>query len=101
MRLTIITTLAVFGITACATASRFTIENRLEDLGLSRDMAECMADGLDDRLNDDELAEFARFTVTVSKRKDLGPMAVVQSLSDISNPRIAKAVLATGLACVI
>ncbi len=88
----------LLGLTACATASKMTIADRLQELGLSEDRAECMADELDDRLDDRELSEFADFTVTITKERGTGVLA---ALREIDNPRIAGAVAGSGVACVL
>lgn len=89
--------LLAMGAAACATASKVTIANRLEAAGLSRENSVCMARELDDRLDDEQLAEFARFTVQVS-RSDTAK-GVVSELRKISNPQIASAVLRSSIAC--
>jgi hypothetical protein len=87
------------GLSACATASRFTIEDRLRELGLSREYSGCIADELAQRLDSRELNEFARFTVRITGGGDRDD--IIRSLSDISNDRIARAVSAAALSCVI
>lgn len=84
---------------ACATASKFTIENRLQELGLDNARSACVADELESRLNDRELAEFARFTVSLTGGQQR-PGQVIESLSRISNDRIARAVVAAGGTCI-
>lgn len=94
-----VTGLAALSLSACATVSKLTIENRLEELGLSQERAACMAGELDNRLNDQELAEFAEFTVTLTTKSSRG--GVISALRQIDNPRIAGAVAASGLSCLI
>ena len=88
---------AFFVLSACATASKYTIEDRLRDLGLSRGQASCMADELGDRLNDRELRDFARFTDQITEPDS--PNRVFAALNNISDERIARAVAASSLAC--
>lgn len=83
---------------ACTTVSKFSIENRLVELGFDRKRAGCWADELDKNLNSRELSEFAEFTGTLT-RDDAGEVA--KSLGKISNPRIAKAVSLAGVNCLI
>jgi hypothetical protein len=83
----------------CATYSKLTIADRLENLGLSRDRSVCMADELDDRLNDDQLARFARFTVDLDRADS--PLEIVGSLRSIEDNRIAGAVAASAFSCAI
>lgn len=94
----VLSVIFLFSLTACATASKFTIEDRLNELGLSRGQASCVADELDDRLNDRELRDFARFTdqITAPDR----PSDLIRSLERISDEKIARAVAQSGVSCV-
>lgn len=83
----------------CATYSKLTIADRLENLGLSRDRSVCMADELDDRLNDDQLARFARFTVQLDRSDS--PLEAIASLREIDDNRIAGAVTASAFSCAL
>lgn len=89
----------LLAVTACATASKLTIADRLEDLGLSRDRSVCMADELDDRLNDDQLAKFARFTVRLEEADTA--LAAIGSLRQIEDAKIARAVTASAFSCAL
>lgn len=91
--------LSVLAMTACATASKMTIADRLENLGLSRDRSECMANELDDRLNDNQLAKFARFTVQLDRAES--PLEAISSLRQIDDNRIAGAVTASAFSCAL
>lgn len=91
--------LGLISLAACATVSRMTIEDRLENLGLSRDRAECMATELDDRLNDEQLAKFARFTVDLDRAS--GPLEAIRSLRQIDDNRISGAVTASAFSCAL
>lgn len=100
MRLSAALTLTgVIILSACATASRMTITDRLENVGLSRDRAACMASELDDRLNDEQLAKFARFTVDLDRADS--PLDAVRSLRRIDDNRIAGAVTASAFSCAL
>ncbi|MGV6820553.1 MAG: hypothetical protein ACWA5T_08665 [Parvularcula sp.] len=90
---------ALLAVSACATVATFTIENRLQELGLSQRSASCMADELDQQLNDRQLTDFARFTVTLTKRDN--PLLVLDSLKSINDPDIQRAVATSGLICII
>ena len=68
-------------------------------LGLSRGQSECAADHLDNRLNDRELREFARFTNEI--RDPETPREVFASLERISDRDIAAAVAAAGVRCAL
>lgn len=99
MRAIILSAVAALAVSSCATVSKFTIENRLEELGLSSERAGCMSDELENRLTDSELSEFARFTVSLTARDN--QLALLDALSSIQNAKIARAVGASGLVCIL
>ncbi len=84
---------------ACSTVDRMTIADRLQNLGISRDRAECMARELDDRLNDDQLRRFARFTVELDRAESA--LQAIGALRQIDEPRIARAVTSSAFSCAI
>ncbi len=81
---------------ACATSTD-TIEKRLVNLGLERDRAACMAGDLDDRLNDRQLSELAGFATNLD-RADTAVEAI-GALKAVEDPLIARAVVASSVAC--
>ena len=91
--------LAALAMTACASVSKLAIADRLENLGLSRDRSECMAQELDDRLNDDQLGKFARFTVQLDRAEST--LDALNSLRQIDDPRITRAVTASAFSCAL
>ncbi|MEM9170234.1 MAG: hypothetical protein AAGC56_11335 [Pseudomonadota bacterium] len=94
-----ITILAAAALAAsCATAARYTIEDRLAALGLSDNQAECMGRELSDRLSSDDLQDVARYTLTLSRADT--PGGVVDALRGIDNPRAFTAIGQSGLACI-
>ncbi|NNU16723.1 hypothetical protein HK107_10355 [Parvularcula sp. ZS-1/3] len=99
MKRCLLAALAVLSATACATASKITIADRLENLGLSRDRSECMANELDDRLNDDQLSKFARFTVQLDKADSA--LQAISALRQIEDPKIARAVTGSAFSCAL
>lgn len=85
-------------VAACATLTPVgRIEQRLRTLGLSEPSARCFAHGLDQRLDDKDLAGVARFLDTL--RPHGGEGATIKSLSGVDNPRAASAIAATALSC--
>lgn len=92
-----LTLAALLALTACATVATATIESRLIDLGLSRERAACMGDGLNERLDDDDLTKLARHMVTLSRADS--PGQVVDAVASIDDFTIARAVVASGAAC--
>lgn len=98
MRLVLIAALACAApLAACATVATATIENRLVDLGLSERRAACMGDELDARLTDDDLTKLARHMITLSRADSAGE--VVDAVASIDDFTIARAVVASGTAC--
>ncbi|WOI53630.1 hypothetical protein [Parvularcula sp. LCG005] len=91
--------LSALALSACSTVSKFTIEDRLQELGLSASRADCMADQLERRLNDRQLRKFADFTVTLTSKNS--PFEVIDALGRISDPEIGGAVAASSVACII
>ena len=83
---------------SCATVSpRVRIENRLVELGLSPDRADCLSSELDERLGRSDLASIAEF---VGNLNDAGsPGETLDALMSIDNPRAASAIARAGLAC--
>ena len=90
---------AILAVAACATVDKMTIADRLQNLGLSRDRSECMARELDDRLNDDQLRRFARFTVELDSADPA--LEALGSLRSIDDPRIARAVTSSAFSCAL
>ena len=90
---------ALLSMTACASVSKMTIADRLENLGLSRDRSECMAEELDDRLNDDQLGKFARFTVQLESSETT--LEALNSLRQIDDPKITRAVTESAFSCAL
>ncbi len=82
----------------CATAARYTLQDRFRAIGIPADTADCMVGELDERLSDDDLADLARFTLTLARADTT--LAAIRSLRTIDNPRAVTAVGGAGLACV-
>ncbi len=89
---------AIFCLSACATAARATLENRFEAIGLSPKMASCMVDDLDDRLSDDDLNDLARYTVGLARADT--PGKAIDKLLEFDNPRAVAAIGQAAFSCV-
>lgn len=83
---------------SCTTAAKMTLNDRFRAIGLSPDMADCMVDDLDKRLDDRDLRDLAEYTVGLS-RADSATKAV-DSLLKIDNPRAVAAVGRAAFTCV-
>ncbi len=83
---------------SCATAAKMTLNDRFRAIGLSADMADCMVDDLDDRLDDRDLRDLAEYTVGLSRADSA--MEAVDSLLRIDNPRAVAAVGRAAFGCV-
>lgn len=89
--------MAIFGLSACATVSKITIEDRLRDLGLNRAQASCVADELEKDLSDRQLREFAAFTDQISDPDGFG--SVMEALGRISDVDTARALAGASVSC--
>lgn len=83
---------------SCATAARATLNDRFRAIGLSADMADCMVDDLDQRLDDRDLQDLAEFTVGLARADSA--IEAVDSLRKIDNPRAVAAVGRAAFSCV-
>lgn len=87
-------------LTACATLTpAASIEQRLLTLGLSKSAANCVATGLDDRLDTPDLRGVARFLDGL--RPNSSAEKIIESLGRIDNPRAARAIASTAISCAI
>ncbi|RFB05834.1 hypothetical protein [Parvularcula marina] len=93
----ILLTIASFSLVACATVSKLTIEDRLRELGMSRAQADCVADELDERLDDGRLRDVARTLDDLTD--DAGPRNVIDALGRVNDDRIARAAAQAGVSC--
>ena len=99
MRRTIFTGLvALLVITGCATAARYTLQDRFRAIGIPAGTADCMVDELDQRLSDEDVQDLARYTLRLSRADST--FAAVQSLMAIDNPRAVTAIGRSAVSCV-
>ena len=83
---------------ACATLSpRLRIENRLQELGISENRAECLSSELDERLDRSDLEAVADFVGDLNAATSAGE--TLDALLGIDNPRAASAIARAGLSC--
>lgn len=90
--------LAAAMLAGCATAARYTLQDRFRAIGIPDGIADCMVDELDDRLSNEDLQDLAQYTVRLSRADTTG--AAIRSLMKIDNPRAVTAVGASGVSCV-
>ncbi len=90
--------LALALLASCATAARVTLNDRFRAIGLSAKMADCMVDDLDQRLDDRDLQDLARYTVGLARADT--PLEAVESLMKIDNPRAVAAIGRAAFSCV-
>jgi hypothetical protein len=83
---------------SCATAAKVTLNDRFRSIGLSPDMADCMVDDLDQRLDDRDLQDLAKYTVGLSRANT--PAEAVDSLLKFDNPRAVVAIGRAAFSCV-
>ena len=85
-------------VAACATLSpRIRIENRLQELGMSENRAECLASELDERLDRGDLESVAEFVGELNAASSAGQ--TLDALLSIDNPRAASAIARAGVSC--
>ncbi len=90
--------LALAMLASCATAANATLIDRFRAIGLSAEMADCMVDDLDERLDDRDLRDLARYTAGLARADT--PMQAVDSLLKIDNPRAVAALGRAAFGCV-
>ncbi|GJL92472.1 hypothetical protein [Hyphococcus sp.] len=89
---------AAMMLASCATAARYTLQDRFRAIGIPADTADCMVDELDDRLSNEDLQDLARYTVNVARADST--LAAIRALMKIDNPRAVTAIGASGVSCV-
>ena len=98
MRNIVVTAGMILLVAACATLSpRIRIENRLQELGMSENRAECLASELDERLDRGDLESVAEFVGELNAASSAGQ--TLDALLSIDNPRAASAIARAGVSC--
>ena len=90
--------LAAVMMASCATAARYTLQDRFRAIGIPGDTADCMVDELEERLSSEDVQDLARYTLELTRADST--FAAIRSLMRIDNPRAVKAVGASGVVCV-
>jgi hypothetical protein len=85
-------------VAGCATTARAMLMDRFQAIGLSKELAGCMVDDLDDRLDDEDLRDLARYASGLSRADE--PRRAIDSLLKIDNPRAVAAVGGAAFSCV-
>lgn len=98
MQRLIFAALAAATAAGCATAARYTLQDRFRAIGIPADIADCMVDELDERLSNEDLEDLARYTVRLTRADTT--TAAIRSLMKIDNPRAVTAVGASGVSCI-
>ena len=94
----VLAALAAVMLSACATAARYTLQDRFRAIGIPADTADCMVDELEERLSSEDVQDLAQYTLKLSRADSA--MAAIRSLMSIDNPRAVTAVGASGISCV-
>ena len=92
------TGLAAIMIASCATAARYTLQDRFRAIGLPATTADCMVDELEERLSSEDIQDLARYTLQLSRSDST--LAAIRSLMTIDNPRAVTAIGKSGISCV-
>ncbi len=85
-------------ISACATAARYTLQDRFRAIGIPAATADCMVDELEQRLSSEDIQDLARYTLRLSRADST--LTAIRSLMTIDNPRAVTAIGASGVSCV-
>ena len=96
-RLLAIALALTLGLSACATAARYTLQDRFRAIGIPAETADCMVGELDQRLSSEDLQDLARYTLGLARADST--FAAIRSLMQIDNPAAVRAVGASGVAC--
>lgn len=83
---------------SCATAARYTLQDRFRAISLPDQTADCMVDELEQRLSSEDLQDLARYTLQLSRADST--LAAIRSLMTIDNPRAVSAIGKSGVSCV-
>lgn len=97
-RLMLLALAGALTVTACATAARFTLQDRFRAIGIPATTADCMVDELEQRLSSEDMQDLARYTVRLAQADST--LAAIRSLMTIDNPRAVTAIGASGISCV-
>lgn len=90
--------LAALLLASCATVSpQMRIADRLFELGLSEQRADCLADALDERLDREDLSDVADFLGNLNAADSAG--GALDAMLSIDNPRIATAIARASVSC--
>ena len=89
---------ALLVMAGCATAARYTLQDRFRAIGIPAGTADCMVDDLEQRLSGEDVQDLARYTLQLSRAEST--FAAVQSLMRIDNPRAVTAVGRSAVGCV-
>jgi hypothetical protein len=89
---------AVMLLAGCATAARYTLQDRFRAIGIPEGTADCMVDELDERLTNEDLQDLAQYTLRLSRADST--LAAIRALMTIDNPRAVTAIGASGVSCV-
>ncbi len=89
---------AVMLLAGCATAAKYTLQDRFRAIGIPEGTADCMVDELDERLTNEDLQDLAQYTLRLSRADST--LAAIRALMTIDNPRAVTAIGASGVSCV-
>ncbi|MEM8771035.1 MAG: hypothetical protein AAGD92_05215 [Pseudomonadota bacterium] len=89
---------AILMAVSCATAARYTLQDRFRAIGLPDQTADCMVDELEERLTAEDLQDLARYTLQLSRADST--LGAIRSLMTIDNPRAVTAIGRSGVSCV-
>ena len=98
IRAVVVVSAALLMAAGCATAVRYTLQDRFRAIGLAGETADCMVGELEQRLSQDDLQDLAQYTFTLARADS--NLAAIRALMSIDNPRAVSAVGKSGVTCV-
>jgi hypothetical protein len=85
-------------VAGCATAARYTLQDRFRAIGLPAQTADCMVGELEQRLSGEDVQDLARYTLQLSRADST--LGAIRLLMGIDNPRAVTAIGRSGISCV-
>ncbi|MEO1252937.1 MAG: hypothetical protein AAFW81_11410 [Pseudomonadota bacterium] len=89
---------AMLVLASCATAVRYTLQDRFRAIGLPATTADCMVGELEERLSQEDLQDIARYTFQLSRSETT--MGAIRALMTIDNTRAVTEIGKSGVVCV-
>ena len=83
---------------ACATVTRYALEDRFQAIGIPQKTSLCMVDELQQNISQEELQDLARFTFSVARQDTT--LGAIRALMKMENPKVVAEIGKSGVRCV-